>query len=328
MSAEKRYQRLPKDEAHHDDDDDDIDIDIDHLVESSDSQDDTPNNPLVTKDTRNIFRSSPWKAVPDHDASAATSVAVAVSGADTNAAIVETASTATSTASSPRKVGSNITTSSLIGTSASQLQVMISRSHSTKSFDMDNDDDDDDWQVDDDVAVRRYHLDFAADLSASGNNNNNNAAAAAAANFASNSSSLFPKRLWQAFLELRASARQRRAARLLTMPSESFPYKLHACLLTWCCDATDRGIGLVLFGVAAWLLIGLVGSTSPAWWWWMGVLLFVTRVTARRLLESWQDAKRKMRRRQRLSTSSEVQVLDVLPGGTDLQDVSSSMQIV
>jgi hypothetical protein len=59
-------------------------------------------------------------------------------------------------------------------------------------------------------------------------------------------------------------------------------------------------------------------------WWWTGVLLFVTRVTARRLLESCLDANRKrMRRRQRLHTSeaaaleSESALTSTAPAVTD-----------
>jgi len=121
--------------------------------------------------------------------------------------------------------------------------------------------------------------------------------------------------VWQAFMELRIQARQRQAARLLTMPSEhDVVYNVRACLLTWCCDATDRGIGLVIVCVLAWLLIGWVAAPSshlPSWWWWMGMLLFLVRVTARRVVEAvCHTAKRRRlhqrRQRQRADSSGSV----------------------
>jgi hypothetical protein len=111
---------------------------------------------------------------------------------------------------------------------------MLSRSHSRSSCSSGGDDDDE-WDDDDDDddlgTVRRYHLDFEQHF------NRDNLPIPAEFRHES-----LPHRLWRLFLELRTSARQQRAARLLTMPSESFQYKLHTCLLTWCCDATDRGI--------------------------------------------------------------------------------------
>jgi len=106
----------------------------------------------------------------------------------------------------------------------------------------------------------------------------------------------WPSRLWHSFMQLRSSARQRRAARLLTMPSESFQYKLHACLVTWCCDATDRGILLVAGCVAAWLLVGWVAGVASPSYWWGGVALFVVRVSARRVAERVVGLKQRQRR--------------------------------
>jgi hypothetical protein len=98
------------------------------------------------------------------------------------------------------------------------LQVMLSRSHSNdRSNSVESSDDE--WDDDDVGAVRRYHLDFER--------NRDNLSLPA--EFIHES---FPKRLRGSFLELRTCARQRRAARLLTMPTESFHYKLHTCLLT------------------------------------------------------------------------------------------------
>jgi hypothetical protein len=297
MSGEKRYQRLPKDQTdYHDDDDDDDDEHEDSLREDDSHSLSHHGNSLVIEDTHNIFRSSPWKAKADRDA---------------GGEAMETLSTAGSTASSLR--GNIVSSASAASASASsQMHGMLSRSHSNNSdFDLDADE----WEDDDDVgAVRRYHLDFehARDN------------LPVPAEFSHES---LPKRLWRSFLVLRASARQRRAARLLTMPSESFHYKSHACLLTWCCDATDRGILLVVGLVAAWLLVGWAGSMSSGWW-WMGLLLFVTRVTARRLLEYCLLANRKLRRRQRLESVSLTPVVEAPIAAWGESDPTNSLQQV
>jgi hypothetical protein len=91
-------------------------------------------------------------------------------------------------------------------------------------------------------------------------------------------------KLWAHFIELRTNARQRRAARLLTMPSESWRYQLHACLLTWFCDATDAGILLLVSCLMLWILLGIILDVSSKWWTW-GILLFIIRITARRMYE-------------------------------------------
>lgn len=156
---------------------------------------------------------------------------------------------------------------------------------------LDDDDDLEDWE-DDEAGLRRYHMDFQspADIPLP-------------AEFSHES---FPKRIWQSFLELQAAARQRRAARLLSMQSQSCQYQLHSCLLTWCCDATDRGIVVVAVWLSAWLLIGLAARPMPSTWWWMGIFLFVIRISARRCFEYLQGRQRK--RRQRLSTADAVEL--------------------
>jgi hypothetical protein len=206
---------------------------------------------------------------------------------------MKTGSTAGSTTSSRRGSASSSVPSP---PTTSQLQVMLSRSNSRSNSSSGGEWDDDDSEWDDDDDVRRYHLDFEQ------LHNRDNLPLPGSAEFR-HGSLLSPHRLYHRFLELRTCARQRRAARLLTMPSESFHYKLHACLLTWCCDATDRGILLVVGLMTTWLLVGWAGSMSGTWW-WAGLLLFVMRVTARRSFESLLDANRKRAsRRQRINTS-------------------------
>ena len=148
-----------------------------------------------------------------------------------------------------------------------------------------------DWEDDDDdeAGLRRYHFEPRKDMPLP-------------AEFSQES---FPKRLWQLFLELQAAARQRRAARLLTMPSQSWQYQMHSCLLTWCCDATDRGIMLVAIWLSLWLLIGIAGKMGSSWW-WLGIILFVVRVSARRSFD-FLRGKRKQQR-QRLSTADAVEL--------------------
>jgi hypothetical protein len=168
------------------------------------------------------------------------------------------------------------------------LHLVLSKSRSHDSSDLD---DTSDWGDDDEPGLRRYNLDFHAHTNIP-----------LPAEFSHDS---LPKRIWQSFVELQVAARQRRAARLLTMPSQSWNYQLHSCLLTWCCDATDRGILVVAAWLTAWILIGLVGRMGSTWW-WMGLFLFIFRVSARRVFEYLQGKRTK--RRQRLSTVDSVEL--------------------
>jgi hypothetical protein len=151
----------------------------------------------------------------------------------------------------------------------------LSASHSSSVEWEDYDDDDDDFDDDDaDAVVRRYHHVVAVSKVPS-----------LPAEFSHQRS--FPKRIWQSFLELRAAARQRRAARLLTLPSESaWSYDvLQAWFMTWCCDATDRGIALVAILLFLWLVVGMTVGNMSSTYWWMGILLFTLRISARRSYE-------------------------------------------
>ena len=99
----------------------------------------------------------------------------------------------------------------------------------------------------------------------------------------------FPRRLWQSFVELRTSARQRRAARLLN--NSQYTQTTH-CILTWCCDATDRGIALVAILILLWLVIGWVNNGVFRGYWLLGMILFAIRVSARTTYESLMTRKR------------------------------------
>ena len=90
----------------------------------------------------------------------------------------------------------------------------------------------------------------------------------------------------QRWTALRQAARQRRAARLLTMPSESVRYKVTACLASCCCDATDAGIAFTVAWLTVWLVAGWIFAGRLGSGYWMGgLVLFVVRVTARRCYE-------------------------------------------
>lgn len=188
----------------------------------------------------------------------------------------------------------------------------------------------DDWDVDDDeetedeAGLRRYHLDFsnftsptheALDTtsphptsSSTGpattlSMNRQRASSSGEYRYGMYESALPPEianlgvgnlrigTVWHSFCDLRKQARQRRAARLLSVPSESFGYQCQHCLVTVCCDATDAGIVLVAVSIVVWILLGWM-LALPASWWWMGLSLFVIRVTARRAFERIVTLKR------------------------------------
>lgn len=189
-----------------------------------------------------------------------------------------------------------------------------SRSRPT-SPEMGSDWDDDDDILEDEAGLRRYHLDFpppGSDNAGSRPTSPGGGRGSSRHKYVHASNVPLPvefelaggrggaggsavSRLWRSFMQLRKNARQRRAARLLTMPSESFHYRLHACLLSWCCDATDRGIMLVAGLVAAWLVLGWLLSIRSPTYWWSGIGLFIIRVTARRAFEGITGCNNKAR---------------------------------
>ena len=97
-----------------------------------------------------------------------------------------------------------------------------------------------------------------------------------------------PRRLWQSFVELRTAARQRRAARLLN--NSQYTPTSH-CILTWCCDATDRGIALVAILILVWLVVGWTTNVFTGYW-LLGMILFTIRVSARTTYETIMARKR------------------------------------
>ena len=173
------------------------------------------------------------------------------------------------------------------------------------------------WDEDDEAGLRRYNLNVNVHDSHLGfglhhqqQSNQIPRSGSESSSGQDNSFVFSPKRLWLSFLELRAAARQRTAARLLRMPSESFYFRLQACLMNWFCDATDRGILLAAGLLLIWLGVGIAANLpgNSNWWRW-GLLLFFVRVSARHLYEcTARDGQRcsvsmARRRRQRVRGS-------------------------
>jgi hypothetical protein len=87
---------------------------------------------------------------------------------------------------------------------------------------------------------------------------------------------------WQS---LRQAARQRRAARLLTMPSENVRHKARVCLISWFCDATDIGIAFTAICVLLWIIIGVLKHKTTMKYWMIGTTMFLIRISARRFYD-------------------------------------------
>jgi hypothetical protein len=87
---------------------------------------------------------------------------------------------------------------------------------------------------------------------------------------------------WQS---LRQAARQRRAARLLTMPSENVRHKVRACFISWFCDATDIGIAFTASCVLLWIIFGVLTHNTAMKYWMIGTTLFIIRISARRFYD-------------------------------------------
>lgn len=105
---------------------------------------------------------------------------------------------------------------------------------------------------------------------------------------------------------MRYSARQRRAARLLSLPSET--HRVYVCILTVCCDATDIGIAVAAVSVILWIVLGGIARMGPTYW-WLGLTLFMLRISARRcynMASTWCLNSTAVRRVRRLRTNSDL----------------------
>jgi hypothetical protein len=169
------------------------------------------------------------------------------------------------------------------------------------------DDWDEDDEFDDDVVnIRRYHLEFGHDLSqqqqqgghqrqrrgiSSDTDHLSTTVTECGLNIVFDCVRCRFRKTWSTITyhwqSLRQAARQRRAARLLTMPSESIRYQFRACFISWCCDATDMGIAFTASCVGLWLLFGVLRRPNTSTHYWIiGTTLFLTRISARRLYDA------------------------------------------
>jgi hypothetical protein len=294
-----RYQKIPNghDDAvndnhngYNDDDSDEVDHAKDH--ETNSLVDD-----VRSPASRMVFRATSWS---ENDAQRQQPREISIR-----------VDAATGTAHDGYSVGSNnhhhnmpsirpTTASSPLHSNSVALSRNVSRdSASLGSSTWDEDDDDDD----DVVNLRRYQLDFTAARDVPLPAEFHGHTVVDRLRYVIQQYSTLAWHNWRA---LRQAARQRRAARLLTMPSETIRYKLHACFLSWCCDATDMGIACTAVCILVWILVGVLAShstvVSSRRYWLAGATLFVIRVTARRLYEAgmgYVAGRRRLRQLQR-----------------------------
>jgi hypothetical protein len=114
------------------------------------------------------------------------------------------------------------------------------------------------------------------------------------------------KRMTSYLLELRMAARQRRAHRLLSMSGthmDSPAQQCRLCFMTYCWDATDRSILLLIVAVFAWMVLGFVLRPGKKWWYWGLAVLFV-RLAARPLVEALGSSLRRGRPSRSSSSAS------------------------
>lgn len=229
-----------------------------------------------------------------------------------------TAAVGTSRCTTPLHVTGGSTTASLGSSSRpgergrSNVVVVVSPSRSL-SFDLDWDEDEDE------INLRRYHyLDLSAGVVTPRD-------VPLSAEFQGHT---WVDQLWYVLHQswtvgrrhwttLRQSARQRRAARLLTMPSESIRYKLRASLLSTFCDATDVGIVVTAVVLTLWMLLGTTTAMGQYVGYWMsGGILFAIRVTARRCYEtcsraaSSSSSRQQQQQRRRLGSRQHLRSVD------------------
>lgn len=157
-----------------------------------------------------------------------------------------------------------------------------SESLTPKSLSRANSSLDDDWDDDDDAEnLQRYS--FVLNSPNNGNIHSNNNATMAQHTPLSSSSAFHEH--WN---NLRSAARQRRAARLLSMTDQSWYHRMAVGFLNTCCDATDTGIAVAAGSLLVWLSVGMLFFLTKRWYWWMGCVLFGLRFSARRVCEWWR----------------------------------------
>jgi hypothetical protein len=273
-------------------------IEKDHHDASADGEDET--NSLVLSEAspparRNDPRNSIFRdAVTPTTSSSSYPVE---SGVEMNTNISRTSSAVSATSKSPSVLLSSPYTDDLAVSHHTAPSGLLSRQGSRGASSAASADDDwDDDDNDDELNIRRYHLDYTIGRgfqSPGGRSSPRGNGTSTDPSFPAEPGNRLGDRLrykiqqilfhWQS---LRQAARQRRAARLLMMPSESWRHKFRAGVISWCCDATDMGIALTASGVAVWIFIGLVSrNTVTVRYWILGLTLFVIRISARRCYE-------------------------------------------
>jgi hypothetical protein len=195
-----------------------------------------------------------------------------------------------------------------------QQQAPVYPLYSDGSFDMEVDEDDED-----ELDLKRYHLDFASTSSSSNNiynqhhqqrggNSLTNSLPGGNSNSSNgNNSSLFGanyggrfslgRYLWHSFQTARQKARQRRAQMLLQQTERNWVQSTWICIKTTCCDATDRGIVLVVGLLMAWIIALIFTSEQDTRRRLLlaGIILFSIRLGLRPLCECYWRQRQKQR---------------------------------
>jgi hypothetical protein len=189
----------------------------------------------------------------------------------------------------------------------------------SSSFSLEDDEDDDD------ADLKRYALDFSIHTT----DNNNKAAtfshsslhgitessSQTAPSLSLQQQHIYPttarfsivKYLWFSFQSVRQQARQRRAQLLLQQSERNWSTTLWICLMTYC-DATDRGILLVVSLLLVWAIL-LWKIARPKGLFVTGIVLLVLRLGARPFGEFILQQRQK-RRRQRQQQQQQLQQYD------------------
>lgn len=157
-------------------------------------------------------------------------------------------------------------------TSLTPTHLSLSRGNSSLG-----EEEDTDWDDEDEENLQRYSFVYSS--------TNNRTGAETPVTMLSNT----PRRsmrMQEHWSNLRSAARQRRAARLLSM-TDSWHHRMAVGFLNTCCDATDTGIALAAGVVLVWALLGAIVHAN-GWYWIVGLLLFLIRVSARRIFDWWR----------------------------------------
>eukprot|EP00980_Cylindrotheca_fusiformis_P007338 scaffold1525_cov142-Cylindrotheca_fusiformis.AAC.138 len=157
------------------------------------------------------------------------------------------------------------------------------------SFTFDDEDDEDEENL------KRYNLDFSIDADQAILTNSAHGGTSPESSSQQNVSSIF-QYLWMLFQGRRQQARQRRAQLLLQQSERDLRQSLWICVSTYC-DATDRGIMLVVALLLLWIVLLLTVSDDDfrRHWFVSGLILFVVRVSARPLWDYFSKQRQRLR---------------------------------